>query len=269
MAYLMVDALQSRYFINSLARGLAVLVALADAGEAVNLSFIAGRLGISMATAYRFMYTLESLGYVERDPDNRTYQLTPKILSLGHNYFNSSNLWQTAHPYLIKACREHGETFNLAVLDDIQILYIDRVKTQKILDINLEIGSKLPAYCTSMGRVLLAAQPKDEAQARLQQSERKSLTAKTVTSLESLMSILEDVCCQGYAINNGEMAPELRSVAAPVCNCDGKVVAAVNIAVNAIQYDEERLRREAVPAVIGVAGDISLALGYQEPRSKK
>ncbi len=265
----MADPFQSRYFINSLARGLAVLGVLADAGEAVNLTFIANSLGISMATAYRFMYTLESLGYVERDSDNRTYQLKPKILSLGHNYFNSSNLWQSAHPYLLKACREHGETFNLAVLDDINILYIDRVKTQKILDINLEIGSKLPAYCTSMGRVLLAALPIDEAQERLRQAERKSLTATTVTSLESLMSIIDDVRRQGYAINSGEMAPELRSVAAPVYNSDGKVAAAVNIAVNASQYDEERLRREAVPAVIGVAGAISLALGYQEPRSKK
>ena len=265
----MADALKPRYFINSLARGLAVLGVLADAGEAVNLSFIADKLDISMATAYRFMYTLESLGYVERDPGNRTYQLTPKILSLGHNYFNSSNLWQTAHPYLLKACREHGETFNLAVLDDMQILYIDRVKTQKILDINLEIGSKLPAYCTSMGRVLLAALPTDKAHALLQQSDRKSLTVTTITSLKSLMGILDDVRRQGYAINSGEMASELRSVAAPVRNREGKVTAAVNIAVNASQYDEERLLREAVPAVIGVAGAISLAFGYQEPRGKK
>ncbi|MBN2333850.1 MAG: IclR family transcriptional regulator [Deltaproteobacteria bacterium] len=263
----MTDGFQSRYFINSLARGLSVLTVLADAGEAVNLSFIADELKISMATAFRFMYTLEALGYVERDPESRTYQLTPKILSLGHNFFSSSNLWQTAHPYLLKACREHGETFNLAVLDDTQILYIDRVKTQKILDINLEIGSKLPAYCTSMGRVMLAALPTDDARERLLRSKREQLTATTIISLESLLDILDVVRRQGYAINNGEMAPELRSVAAPVRNGEGKVVAAANIAVNASQYDEERLFHYAVPAVVKVANIISLALGYQQPRS--
>ncbi len=133
---------QTRYHINSLARGLKILELLAQSREPLTLSRIAADMALTLPTVYRFLFTLESLGYVDKDPDMKSYRVSPKVLALGYGAFQSSDLWQTAHPYLLRVSRDQGETFNLAILDGTDILYIDRIKTQKILTINLEIGSK-------------------------------------------------------------------------------------------------------------------------------
>lgn len=170
------NARVGRYFIHSLGRGLRYLELLAESNAPMNLSQVAEALGHSRATAFRFLHTLEKLEFVERDPEGKTYRVAPRVLKLGYGVFRGSGLWQTVHPYLEKASRKTKETFNLAILDGNQILYIDRVKTGNILNINLEIGSKLPAYCTSMGRVLLASLPEDTAHRILLSSKRKKLT---------------------------------------------------------------------------------------------
>ena len=171
-------------------------------------------------------------------------------------------MWNTAHPYLVKASQQYGETFNLAILENDQILYIDRIKTQSILTINLEIGSKLPAYCTSMGRVLLAWLPPEEARNRLMRNPRKKHTGETITKLDALLSILKKVRKDGYATNQGELASELVSVAAPVLDRHGEAVAALNMAVNAARHEPEYLERTMVPAVVQCAEKISEAMGY-------
>ena len=252
-----------RYFVRSLAKGLEVLQALASAAEPRSLSDLAQKTGLTVSSVHRLLHTLETLGYVEKDPEARRYRLAPKVLGLGFAYFRSADLWQVAHPYLVEASRRHGETFNLAVLDGTDILYIDRVKTRRILSINLEIGSKLPAYCTSMGRVLLAHLPEDEARKILARSRRERFTERTETDPERVMGILRQVRARGFALNDGELAVELRSVAAPVRNALGRVVAAVNMAVHASEYSRQDAEERLGPIVKGVADRISEALGFQ------
>ncbi len=254
----------TRYHIHSLDRGLKILELLAQSREPLTLSRIAGAMGLTLPTVYRFLFTLEGLGYVDKDPELKSYRVSPKVLALGYGAFQSSDLWQTAHPYLLRASREHGETFNLAILDGSDILYIDRVKTQTILTINLEIGSKLPAYCTSMGRVLLAFLPEDEAMDIVKQTPKKAMTPRTLRTATDLKKALRRVREEGYAVNNGELALELISVAAPVWNRDGSVVAALNMAVNAAQYPEENIHLKLAPTVQEVAYKISQALGFHE-----
>ena len=245
-----------------MARGFKLLEKLAEAGEALTLSQIAESMEMTLPTAYRFLYTLQAIELVEKETDRKAYRITPKVLKLGYGVFRSSELWNTAHPYLVKASKKHGETFNLAILEKDQILYIDRIKTQSILTINLEIGSKLPAYCTSMGRVLLAWLPREEARRRLKLNPREKHTENTTTKLDMLLSILKTVRKQGYATNAGELAPELYSAAAPVLNREGEAVAALNMAVNAARYEPDYLERIMVPAVVEWADRISSAMGH-------
>ena len=196
-------------------------------------------------------------------PELKQYRIAPRMVRFAHSFFDTSDLWSFAHQHLIQARREYGETFNLAILDGTDILYIDRVKTKKILDISLEIGSKLPAFCTSMGRVLLASLPRTKAQRLLERSARTAFTRYTVTDTTALMTILDDVRTKGYAVNHGEIATELFSVATPVRNLDGQVVAAVNMAVKADHYEPSVAETTLIPAVISIAARISKTLGYQ------
>ena len=260
--FAMQNSSNNRYFINSLARGFKLLEKMADAGVPLTLSQVAEAMEMTLPTAYRFLYTLQAIELVEKEPDRKAYRITPKVLKLGYGVFKSSELWNTAHHHLVRASQKYGETFNLAVLEDDQILYIDRVKTQSILSINLEIGSKLPAYCTSMGRVLLAWLPMVEARRRLRRNPREKHTGDTVTNLNKLEAILAHVRRSGFAVNNGELAPELSSAAAPVFDRQGKAVAALNMAVNAARHDNDYLQKVMVPAVVQCADRISSAMGY-------
>jgi IclR family pca regulon transcriptional regulator len=259
--FAMQNPINQRYFINSLARGLRLLEKMAEAGEPLTLSQIAESMQMTLPTAYRFLYTLQEVNLIEKEPDRKVYRITPSVLKLGYGVFKSSELWNTAHPYLVRANQKYAETFNLAILEGDQILYIDRVKTRSILTINLEIGSKLPAYCTSMGRVLLAGLTRKEARKRLQSTSRKRHTGKTVTDIDKLEAILQEVRERGFAINDGELAPELYSAAAPVINREGKTIAALNMAVNAAKHDKDYLNNVMVPAVIQCARRISAAMG--------
>ena len=252
-----------RYLIKSLQKGLMVLEAFARSAHPMTLQEIAGELGIGPTTMFRFLHTLEKTGFIEKDIKHKTYRLTPKVLTLGYAVFHSSDLWQTAHPYLVKTSARLNETMNMAILDGTDILYIDRIKTQKILQINLEIGSKLPAYCTSMGRVLLSGLPEDEAREILSASKREKFTEKTLTDINAIERVLEKTRREGYALNDGELAPELKSIAAPVRNETGRVVAAVNIAVHASQYDVSKMKKVLLPALKETTQTISAALGHR------
>ena len=258
----MQNPVEQRYFINSLARGFKLLEKLAEAREPLTLSQVAEAMQMTLPTAYRFLYTLQAIDLIEKEPDRKAYRITPRVLKLGYGVFKSSELWNTAHPHLVRASQEYGETFNLAILEQDQILYIDRIKTQSILTINLEIGSKLPAFCTSMGRVLLAWLPEKEARKRLKLNPREKHTGRTITDIGEIQQILAAVRSKGFAVNDGELAPELYSAAAPVLNREGEAVAALNMAVNAASHDEDYLHKVMVPAVVQCAQRISSAMGF-------
>ena len=258
----MQNSAHQRYFINSLARGIKLLEKMAEAGQPLTLSQVAESMEMGLPTAYRFLFTLQAIDLIEKEPDRKAYRISPRVLKLGYGVFKSSELWNTAHPHLVSASRKYAQTFNLAVLEKDQILYIDRIKTQSILTINLEIGSKLPAYCTSMGRVLLAWLPVEEARAYLGCSQMDKHTERTITDRKKLEQILVQVRKQGFAVNDGELATELFSAAAPVLDRRANAVAAVNMAVNAAQHGKDYLYKVMVPAVIACAARISSALGF-------
>ncbi|NWG01472.1 MAG: IclR family transcriptional regulator [Syntrophaceae bacterium] len=254
----------SKNFITSLSRGLSLLSVLAESPTPLNLTELSNRLQLSMSTIQRLVFTLKQLGYLERDEDTKKFRTGPKILSIGLSVIRNLNLRKVAFPYLEKTSKEVGETVNLAILDGTEIVYVERIKTQQILNINLEIGSRLPAFCTSMGKAILAYLPKDHLEALLSRTELVPRTFNTITQREAIRKELEKVRRRGFATNNEELAVGLRSVAAPVRNFRGEVIAAVNIAVPSIRVPQKKLETVFAPKVMETARRISSNLGYKE-----
>lgn len=251
----------SRLFVNSLARGLSLLEALAGAGTPSTLTELSKMVGFNKVTTSRFCHTLVESGYLEKLP-SKHYQLTPKVLSLGYAVICSYDLGRVAQPYLRELSKTLQETVNMAVLEGTEILYVARFKTETILATKLHLGSRLPVYCTSMGKAILAHLPEPERDAILERIRFVRLTHKTLDSREALQQELENVRRQGFAVNDEELSVGLRSVAAPVMRGD-RAVAAVNIAVPTIRYSRARLLSELVPPLLQTARTISQLLDHQ------
>jgi IclR family pca regulon transcriptional regulator len=172
------------------------------------------------------------------------------------------DLRQAARPHLERLSRETGETVSHAVLDGMEIVYIDRIRNRQIVGVVLGMGSRVPAYCTSMGKVILAFLPNQQLSARLNQSELEACTANTITDVETLRADLIKVRKQGYAVNNQELALGLRAVAAPIRGEQGNVLAAINISGSTETISRSRLRQELAPLLVETASEISQTLGY-------
>jgi len=250
-----------RIFITSLARGLSLLETLADSDTPLTLTQLSRATDMSKATLTRFCHTLAELGYIEKTAAKR-YQLTPKILGLGYGVICGYDLCQVAKPYLRDLSRTLGETVNMAVLEDTEILYVARYKTEQILATELHIGAKLPVYCTSMGKVILAHLPEDEYRSILRRVGWVPLTHNTHSSAEALLTELAIVRQQGFAVNDEELSVGLRSAAAPIFR-QGRPIAAANVAVPTIRYTREALVSKLVPPLINTAKQISLLLEQQ------
>lgn len=250
-------------FVNSLARGLSLLESFDAANPIMGIAELARKTRLPKSTVHRLIQTLCALGYVIPDDATNKYMLGPKVLDLGFTVLSSLELRDVAAPYLRKLSKSSGETVNLAILDGWQLVYVERLKTQKIVNINLHIGSRLELYNTSMGRVLAAFQSEDWL---LQYLEYLKYIPEArryfLDSGKLFRRILADVKDKGYAINNEELAPGLRSVAAPVINRQGKVVGAVNIAVSSGLFSLERLEKDLLPPLLETTQAISATLGY-------
>lgn len=255
------DRKNARLFITSLARGLSLLETLASSGTPLTLTELSHATGFKKATLTRFCHTLSELGYIEKTAAKR-YQLTPKILGLGYGVICGYDLCQVAKPYLRELSRILDETVNMAVLEDTEILYVARYKTEQILATELHLGSKLPVYCTSMGKVILAHLPEDECSSILQRVRWVPLTHNTHQSTETLLSELAMVRRQGFAINDEELSVGLRSAAAPIFR-QGRPVAAANVAVPTTRYTRKALVSKLVPPLLNTAQQVSLLLQQQ------
>lgn len=256
----------SKDFITSLSRGLSLLSALAESPTPLNLTELSRVLRLRTSTVQRMTYTLKQLGYLDRDEDTKKFRTGPKTLSMGLSVIRNLNLRKVAFPYLEKTSKEIGETVNLAILDGTEIVYVERIKTQQILNINLEIGSRLPAFCTSMGKAMLAYLPEDRLEELLNRTNLIPLTSNTITHREAIRKELERVGRRGFATNNEELAIGLRSVAAPVRNFRGEVIAAVNIAVPSIRVSQKKLETVLARRAMETAHQISSSLGYKEAK---
>lgn len=227
-------------FVQSLARGLAVIRAFDATHAELSLSDVARRTEMTRAAARRFLHTLEALGYVRSD--GRLFSLTPRVLDLGFSYLSALSLPEIVQPHLEKLSREVDESVSAAVLDGSDIVYVARVPTRRIMSVRITIGTRFPAAATSMGRVLLASLPPDALDALLEASPLTAHTDRTITDAAALREELVRVREQGWALVDGELEPGLRSIAAPVRGRTGEVIAAVNISTSATRDSLERLR---------------------------
>ncbi len=246
-------------YVQSFARGLAVIRSFSADAPTQSLSEVAARTGLTRAGARRILLTLEGLGYVECQ--GRQFRLTPKILDLGFAYLSSLPLWNLAEPVMEALVAEVKESCSAAVLDGTELVYVLRVPTHKIMSINLGIGSRLPAYCTSMGRVLLAGLPPAEAAQRLRASEPKAHTPRTVTDPAALQAIIDQTREQGWCLVNQELEEGLVSLAAPIRDRGGRTIAALNISGQFNRTPPEHMLQHFLPRLRSAADRISQLLG--------
>ncbi len=246
-------------FMTSLARGLAVIQAFSQRKRQASVSQLSQKTGLSRAAVRRCLYTLAKLGFAGSD-DSRHFFLRPRILALGHSYLSSMPLATAAQPVLEHVSHLLHESCSIATLDGLDIIYVARANVTRIMAIDLGVGSRLPAFCTSMGRVLLAHLPPEEQESSLARVEFTRYTERTVPTLEKLRQVLRLVQRNGYAIIDQELELGLRSMAVPIQNPSGKVVAALNVGAHAQRVTIQEMQTKFLPLLQTAAQELSMLL---------
>lgn len=246
-------------FVLSLARGLAVIEAFQDRPDGVTVGDVAGRTGLSRAAVRRLLITLEKLGYATHH--GPVYRLASRVLRLGFSFLSSNSLATLAVPFLEEITAKSHESSSLSTLEGDEIVYLARSATRRVMSVGLSVGSRLPAYCTSMGRVLLASTGPEDLAAYLERVELKPLTPKTVTGKAALREELERVRERGYALVDEELEMGLRSLAVPVKSRSGRVVAAMNIGVHAARVSIPEMLERCLPLLREGAERLAFSLG--------
>ena len=229
------------------AKGLAVIEAFGRSRTPMTIADIARVSGLDRATARRCLLTLVNAGYATSD--GRQFELTPRILRLGHLYLTAP-LPRLIQPSMERLALNTHESCSAAVLDGAEIVYVARVAQHRLMGIGLHPGSRLPAFCTVLGRVLLAALPPAQARALLESTERPAVTERTRTDVDDLMQELAKVRADGYAMIDGELQENSRSIAVPLLNVAGDTVAALNIGVKSANVSAAQLQQEFLPRLL-------------------
>jgi IclR family pca regulon transcriptional regulator len=245
-------------FMLSLARGLAVLQAFSDQRRSLTIAQISHRTAIPRASVRRCLHTLIALGYASADGNQ--FSLKPKVLSLGYSYLSSTPLTVSAHPYLNQVSRSLNESCSLGVLQDDEVLYVGRSAASRIMSVSLTTGSRLPAYCTALGRMLLAHLPAPELDDYLARVPLKAMTERTVVNPERLRAILAEVRTAGYVLVEEELEVGLRSISVPVRGASGNVLAALNIGAHAARVSRRKMEEEFLPVLRASAQELSILL---------
>jgi IclR family pca regulon transcriptional regulator len=235
-------------FMAGLGKGLGVIECFDDEHPQLTIAGVAAKTGLSRAAARRCLLTLQELGYV--DYDSNLFRLTPRVLRLGYAYIASSELPQIIQPHLERLSGQIRESCSASILDGSEVLYIARAATKRIMSVNLGVGTRLPAYCTSMGRVLLAALDPDEAARRIASLRRTQFTPNTRTRKEELTEILRDVRDKGYCVVDQELEIGLVSMAVPLFNNAGQTVAALNIGAQSPRVNAAEMPARFLPALL-------------------
>jgi IclR family transcriptional regulator, pca regulon regulatory protein len=249
---------QSGNYIQSLDRGLQVIQAFSQNQQALTISDVSKITGLSRPTARRILLTLEHLGFAESN--NNVFSLTARTLSLGYAYLSSNNIWSIAHSFMRDFVNQTGESCSISILDGTHIIYVARVSTKRIMSINLDVGTRLPAYATSMGHVLLANLPNEELKKVLEEIELDKYTNKTISNKKELLRILEGVYENGWGGVDQQLEEGLRSIAVPIRNANGKVIAAINCSSHAGRVTQEVQRENFLPLLQKCAKKISAAI---------
>jgi IclR family transcriptional regulator, pca regulon regulatory protein len=256
----MLDQAQGRNpdYVQSLERGLAVIRAFGAERPELRLSDVARETGLTRAAARRFLLTLVRLGYVRQD--GNTFSLRPRVLELGYAYLSALSLPEVAQPHMETLVGEVNESSSVAVLDDLDIVYVARVPTRRIMTITIAVGTRLPAYATSMGRVLLGSLEHDDLEERLDRTELERLTPTTVPDLSTLRERVDRAREAGWAMVDQELEQGVRSAAVPIRDATEAVVAALNVSVHATRMTMQALRRQVVPKLLRTAEAIEVDL---------
>ncbi len=245
-------------FMTSLARGLAVLTAFSDQRRTLTIAQISHKTGIPRAAVRRCLYTLKQLGYASSDANN--YSLKPKVLTLGYSYLSSTPLAISAQPCLDHISRTLNESCSLAVLENDEVLYVARSSTSRIMSVALNVGSRLPAYCTSLGRAILSFLPEQDLSNYLEHVELRAFTPHTVVSEKKLREMLTSVRLAGYALIEEELEVGLRSIAVPVRGASGNVVAALNIGAQASRVTRAQMEQDFLPLLLKGSRELAALL---------
>ena len=262
-----VPSLREPRFSQSLERGLAILSCFSGERPVRGIADLADELGMSRSTTHRYVVTLLELGYLEQDAQ-RKYRLGLRVTDLGMSALNSMSLREHAHPYLEELRRETNFTVNLAILDGSEVLYVDRVRGsrqgQHQIDFDLHVGSRLPAYCTALGKLLLAYLPRDEQRERIaDMADLAKRGPNTIVSKKALKIELDQISEEGLAVDDEELAAEVQAIAAPVRSNGGEVVAAMNLVGSRSMVTLNELVVSLSPHLIVKADRISARLGFR------
>ncbi len=246
-------------FMASLARGLLVIQSFTPQTPQMTISQLAAKTGISRAAVRRCLYTLSKLGFAGAEDGSR-YALRPHMLALSNSYTTTNSLTAAAQPILERLSAALRESFSVATLDGDEIVYVARSTVSRVMSDDLHIGSRLPAYCTSMGRVLLAHLPAEQLEQYLARVVLTAHTARTVSSVDKLRLALRNVRRQGYALVDQEYEVGLRSLAVPVHSPNGRVAATINLSGSAPRISTYEMQTRFLPHLRNAAGELGAFL---------
>ncbi len=259
-------SLREPRYSQSLERGLAILSCFTPARPVLGIADIADHLGMSRSTTHRYVITLVALGYLEQGA-SRKYRLGLRVTDLGMSALNSTGLREHSHAYLQELRQRTSYSASLAVLDGLELLYVDRApsfrRAQGATEIELHLGSRLPAYCTSMGKLLLANLPDARQRELFSEMKLNKRGPNTITSKKALRDELDEVRTAGFAVDDEELAPDMYSISAPIRNEDRDVVAAIDMAAHSSMISLEEMVDALGPHLVSTADRISARLGYR------
>jgi IclR family pca regulon transcriptional regulator len=257
------EAVRKKNSIQSLARGLNILELVAESSLPITLTEIANQAHLTKTTSQRFLSTLCSLGYLRRR-ENKSYVLSTRVLSLAHIFLNTSSLVRMAKPYLDELSSELDKTVNLAVLEDVHTLFLYRREVRRFMKYDLGPGSKLPCYAGALGKVLLAGLSNEELNKRIDKIEFYPITPKTILSKKKLRQEITETKERGYSICDQELSLDMYSIAVPLLDKRGEVVAAVNVSMEFNSKDSPNLSR-VIKILMEKGKIISANQGYNGP----
>ncbi|WP_340084775.1 IclR family transcriptional regulator C-terminal domain-containing protein [Siminovitchia sp. FSL H7-0308] len=249
------NSTKSADFVQSLKRGLAVIQAFSEEHPSLTISEAAKITGISRPAVRRILLTLKELGYAECANDR--FSLTVRTLSLGYAYLSSKNIWHIAQPHMKHFVDKTGESSSISVLDETEVVYVARVATKRIMTIAIDVGTRLPAHATSMGQVLLAHLSEAELEEYFKRATLESFTNNTITDKSQLLNVFEQIRENGWIMVEQQLEEGLRSIAVPIRNSNGKVIAAINCSAHAGRISSSVIQEQFLPLLLKTAEKIS------------
>jgi IclR family pca regulon transcriptional regulator len=258
------DEQNSGLLVNGFARGLKVIRAFGEGAERLTLTEVAFRASLTRAGARRLLLTLERLGYANHE--GRKYFLTPKVLSLGYAYVSSMPLWNVAQPILARLVHETDQTCSISVLDDLDVVYILRIPVRRILSIGGNVGSRLPAFATSMGRVLLAGLTPKQLEDVLARVEFIPFTDRTIADMTKLKKTIAQARNDGYSWVEGEIEDHICGLSVPILDSDKNSIAALNISFNQPRISRDATVKKYLPALRTAAEQMTRSISIRHEK---